>query len=374
MSQKNYKSDLVNHEKYMMLAIENGELGKFTSHPNPWVGSVIVSKNNVVIGVGHHHKTGTAHAEIVAINDCIKKGMEKEIEGSTIYVTLEPCSHYGRTGPCAKKLIEYKFAKVVIALGDPDEKVNGSGVNMLLSAGITVIRDVCAREAYKSLEAYIYQRKTGLPFVVAKIAQSIDGKICCKDYTSQWITGELSRNHANRNLRAISGAVIVGSTTFIKDKPRLNVRDEVIIKDPQFVQPLKVIIDRRGRLGEEAGLDLSNCVIFTENNEFRVGNASKIYFNSKIDLDFVLKTLGDMGIIQVLVEGGAELLTAFIEEKKVNKLVIYTGSTILGSSAKSSITKEIADTITNAVNFNLESCQVIQNDVMCVYSSKEFFC
>ena len=354
------------HIKYMRHAINIGELGRYTSAPNPWVGAVIV-KDDKIIGEGHHHKAGTPHAEIMAINDAINRGHKDEIFCSTIYVTLEPCCHQGRTGPCTKQLIEYKFKTIVIAQRDPDVNVSGKGIQLLKESRIEVIENVCQEEAQESLRAYLHHRINKRPYVIAKIGQSIDSKIACEDNTSKWITCQESRDHANKILRGQSGAIIVGSNTFLADNPLLTVRDEAITSDPDFKQPLRTIIDRRGRLMEIEKLHCNkkNTLIFTENI---LMNLESTYFEEHLTLEKVLDVLGGIGVLQVLVEGGAELLTSFIKNNLVNELYVYTAPTFIGSSGKSIITSEIAKTITETKKYKLKKLERIGDDILSVYA------
>jgi diaminohydroxyphosphoribosylaminopyrimidine deaminase/5-amino-6-(5-phosphoribosylamino)uracil reductase len=185
----------------------------------------------------------------MAIKDAEANGYDaSKLEGATIYVTLEPCHHVGRTPPCDQRIIDSKFARVVVAVEDPDPRVRGQGIAALRAAGIAVEVGVCMEEAKQSLRPYLHQRQTKRPFVVAKVALSIDGKIGCVDGTSQWITGEDARADAHV-LRAQSQAIIVGSETALKDKPRLNVRlDGHFAVQNGVLKPLRVVFDSRGRV------------------------------------------------------------------------------------------------------------------------------
>jgi diaminohydroxyphosphoribosylaminopyrimidine deaminase/5-amino-6-(5-phosphoribosylamino)uracil reductase len=358
----NFDASSVNDTTFMNMAIAEGELGRYTSAPNPWVGSVIV-KNNVVIGRGHHHKAGTPHAEIVAIKNAVDAG--HDLAGSTIYVTLEPCCHQGRTGPCTSALLERKFARVVVGYVDPDFHVGGKGIQILRDAGIEVDIIPDQSSVKKSLEPYLHQRSVQKPFVIVKFAQSVDGKVACADESSQWISNESSRSHCHLNCRAKSQAIIVGSGTVLADNPALTVRDQSIVTDPDFKQPLKVVLDRRGRLNSNYKVCESNCIIYTSNANLKIDG---VEIKPYTDLDSVLKDLATMGVIQVLVEGGSEIIGQFITDKLVNKIHIYTGAKIIGSSGKSGINTVLAGTITDAVDLKLDSVERIGDDVLSVYS------
>lgn len=226
---------------FMQIALEFAKKGEFTTRPNPAVGCVIV-KDGLVIGQGFHPKAGESHAEIFALADAKNRG--ESVVGATAYVTLEPCSHYGRTPPCAKALIDCGLKKVVIATLDSNPKVAGCGVAMLVDAGIEVVVGVCEHEAVELNAGFLKAMATGLPYVRVKMGVSLDGRTAMKNGQSKWITGEESRRDVQR-LRAKSGAIITGSGTVIADNPALTVRPDML--DLKCIPPPKiVVVDRRG--------------------------------------------------------------------------------------------------------------------------------
>ena len=224
----------------MMQALKLASCGLYTSYPNPAVGCVIV-RDGKVIGEGYHHAAGQPHAEIMALADA-----NYDVEGATVYVTLEPCSHYGRTPPCALKLVEMKVSKVVVAADDPNPKVNGRGFQILKEAGIEVVQHVLEKESLYQNRAFFKSIQGPYPYVSVKVAMSLDGKTALADGSSKWITGERSRQKV-QDIRAKSDCIITGVNTVIADDPQLNVRYETLRKkylkkiDREYIrQPLKV--------------------------------------------------------------------------------------------------------------------------------------
>lgn len=323
-------------EKFMLRAIELGEQARLLSPPNPWVGCVLV-KNNEIIGEGFTQPPGQAHAEVMAL-----RSAQNSVEGATAYVTLEPCSHYGRTPPCAKALIEAKIAKVIVANGDPDPKVCGKGMTMLREAGIDVITDVCSQAAAQSLAPYFHHRRTRRAFCLVKTAMSIDGRAAAADYTSKWITSPEARRDSYR-LRAESQAVLVGLQTALKDNPSLTVRE---INPMPLKQPLRVVIDTSGKLESPMNLfDVTEAPTLIATSEKcpkakieqwqALGVEVHVFplnADNKIDIEALLEYLGSRDVIQVLVEGGPTLLGAIIKNELYDRIVTYVGPRILGDS------------------------------------------
>jgi len=324
-------------EHFMELAIALGEEARGISPPNPWVGCVIV-KDGHIVGSGNTHKSGGNHAEINALNEAADHAI-----GATLYVTLEPCSHFGKTPPCVDAIIKAKIAKVVIALTDPDKKVCGQGVAKLKNAGIDVVVGVCKEEAFNSLESYLYQRVNSKPFVVAKAALSIDGRTAPFSGTSQWISSEKARENAHQ-LRFQSQAILVGSGTALMDQPTLNVRGQA--RDMLLNQPLRVLFDARGKVpatGPLFDLSIAKTLVFTSKDckegvieAWKMAGAEveviKTCCQEKLDIEEALLILGKRNIIQLLVEGGSTLQASFLKNQAINRLVLYIGPVILGDS------------------------------------------
>ncbi len=280
----------------MREAITWGEKARLHSPPNPWVGAFVI-KEGKIVGKGFTQSPGSSHAEMMALKDA------KELaKGATLITTLEPCSHHGRTPPCCEAIVQSGICKVIIGIEDPDPNVKGQGTAWLKKAGLEVIENCLSDEVALSLRPYLHQRKTGLPFVIAKIGTSLDAKMTDSSGHSQWITSDKARQRVHQ-LRAESQAILVGSETALRDQPKLTVRH------PPFPpsQPLRVVLDRRGRI--QNGFD----IILRENN-----------------LQDALKILGQRGILQVMVEGGSEILSSFLKEDLIDLLYTHTNGRIFG--------------------------------------------
>lgn len=325
---------MINDNEAMLRAIALGEKARTSAPPNPWVGCVLI-KDNRIIGEGCTQQNGRPHAETVAL---LAAG--PAAEGATAYVSLEPCSHFGKTSPCASALIQAKVAHVVIAIEDPDIRVSGKGIHMLREAGIIVTLGICAAEATRSLKPYLWQRKTGRAFCHVKAAMSVDGRIAAPDHSSQWITCPEARLDTHI-LRAESQAILIGSGTALNDKPSLTVRHMTIAADKQ---PLRVILDPSGKVLPPSPLfdtTLAPTLIITSSECAEKAKQAwsetgvevvELSLDSEggIDLLQLLKFLGKRGIIQVLVEGGGTLLGNLMRHKLIDQLTLYMGTCILG--------------------------------------------
>jgi len=356
---------------YMQLAFEEGKKSRLIAPPNPWVGCVIVQDGKIV-GKGSSKPAGSAHAEIEALKIAGAKA-----EGGTAFVTLEPCSHHGQTPPCVDALIRSKLKRVVVALEDPDEQVNGSGINQLRSAGIAVETGLCREVAEQELAPYLHHRRTGLPFCVIKTAMSLDGRICANDGSSQWITGKRSRKDAHE-IRAQSQAIIVGSGTAMKDLPALTVRDVEGVAKP----PLRVLLDGQGRTkanGPLFDLSLGPLLIYTTSKadqntvihwKKRGCEVVEMMPSSKgvgIHLPQVLKDLGKRGVVQALFEGGATLHSQALEFDCINQICLYMGNCFIGNGTPAFTLKSIK-TIQDAKRWHLDSVETLGETVKLRYS------
>jgi diaminohydroxyphosphoribosylaminopyrimidine deaminase / 5-amino-6-(5-phosphoribosylamino)uracil reductase len=281
-------------EQMMQRAIELAATARTRTSPNPWVGCVIVAADGASFE-GATEPPGGAHAEVVALRAAGAKA-----RGATLVTTLEPCSHHGRTPPCVDAIVAAGIARVVVGIRDPDPHVDGVGVDQLRAAGIEVRTDVGADAVRAQLAPYLKHRRTGRPFVVLKLAGTVDGRSAAPDGSSQWITGEPARRDAHR-LRAESDAVIVGAGTVRADDPSLTVR-HVDGRDP-----VRVVL---GRAPEHA----------------KVHPALEL----QGDLDGVLDELGRQGIMQAMVEGGATVAAAFHRAGLVDRYVLYLAPALFG--------------------------------------------
>ncbi|WP_262321871.1 bifunctional diaminohydroxyphosphoribosylaminopyrimidine deaminase/5-amino-6-(5-phosphoribosylamino)uracil reductase RibD [Acidiferrimicrobium sp. IK] len=282
-------------EVWMAEALAAAAAVRTTTAPNPWVGAVVVPAGDEPVVVGATSPPGGPHAEAVALE--LAGGSAR---GATVYVTLEPCAHHGRTPPCADALIAAGVARVVVALEDPDRRVAGAGLARLRAAGIAVTVGVAAADATEQLAPYLHHRRTGRPLVVLKLAATLDGRIAAPDRSSQWITGTAARLDAHR-LRAESGAVAVGTGTVRADDPALTVRG---VEGPD---PLRVVI---GSI--PAGARVAPAI------------------EHRGPLGDLLDDLGGRGVLQLLVEGGAGVAHQFHQAGLVDRYVLYLAPALLG--------------------------------------------
>jgi len=308
----------MNDEDYMRRALKLSLKGN--PSPNPYVGAVLV-KDGRITSEGYHRRAGMAHAEIEAL-----KG--KDAKGSTLYTTLEPCSHWGRTPPCTNAIIAAGVREVVYAVEDPTEKVKGK--EELRAAGIKVRSGILRRECEKANEVFMKHSKTGVPFVVLKAAMTLDGQIATKTGQSRWMTGKAARKEVHR-MRSKYDAVLVGANTVLKDDPRLTAR----IKGGR--DPLRVILDGRLRIPLDAKvLKGRNVLIATTETAGRTKikalekKAEVLVCGKKrVDLEKLLRELGRRGITSVLVEGGAAVNYSFAKEGLVDKFVFFIAPKLL---------------------------------------------
>ena len=331
-------SSAVDH-LYMARALTLAKKGRFTTSPNPRVGCVMV-RNNTIVGEGFHAKAGEPHAEVFALQMAGDKAT-----GATAYVTLEPCSHYGRTPPCAEALIAAKVSRVVVAMEDPFPEVVGRGLAMLRNAGITVECGVLEQEARHLNRGFLSRVERGRPFVTAKMASSLDGKTALSNGGSQWITSADAREDVQRH-RAESCAILSGSGTVLADDPSLNVRFEALgfaqslIEENQRRQPLRVIVDGRNQL--HANLKLFTLpgdilVVNLRNNTHlpkQVTQWQAPQSHGKVDLAALMQYLAKSQINNVWLEAGSRLFGALIQAQQVDELVHYIAPKLMGEPAQ----------------------------------------
>jgi diaminohydroxyphosphoribosylaminopyrimidine deaminase/5-amino-6-(5-phosphoribosylamino)uracil reductase len=357
----------------MLQAMSLAECARFHAPPNPWVGCVIV-KDGQIIGQGYTQPPGQAHAEVCALQQAQEKA-----KGATLYVTLEPCAHTGKTPPCTEALIRAGIREVYVGIQDPDSRVRGRGSTLLAQAGIKVFQGICEQEIQKALAPYLYQRQTNLPYTVLKAAISLDGRTAAADHTSQWITCSVARQDAHLQ-RASSQAILIGAGTAIKDFPKLTVRH------PTYTllnQPLRVLLDAKGQVPAQGPLfdqQLAPTLIFTTSqcseerrHEWLSTGAEVVTVSEShtgVDLQEVWQLLGRRSILQVLVEGGATLHTSLLETSLVNRLMIYIAPLLLGSSGSPLYQKKIA-TLHEAQRLSLLEVQRIGECIRIDYELSE---
>jgi len=356
----------VRDDEAMQRALALGEQARRRTPPNPWVGCVVV-RGGAVVGEGACEPPGGPHAEIVAL-----AAAGDRARGAAAVVTLEPCSHQGRTPPCADALIEAGVTRVVAALEDPDSKVAGTGLARLRDAGIEVTTGVGAHDATDALAPYLHHRRTGRAYCLAKTAASIDGRVAAPDGSSRWITGESARSDAHE-LRADSQAIVVGAGTALADEPRLTVRD---IAQPPLQPPTRVLLDARGRVpavGPLFDTDLApTLVVTTHTADPRAVDAwtaagAKVETVAPaaggVDLGAVLELLGRDGALQTLVEGGPILHGGFLTAALVDRLVAYVAPVALGARARPMLGTWNAGSLSEAARFRLLDVRRIGADV-----------
>lgn len=369
-----------NDSRFMARTIQLAHRGWYTTRTNPRVGCVLVhqtsSKESLIIGQGWHEKPGLAHAEVNAILDANRLG--HNTAGATAYVTLEPCSHFGKTPPCAKALIDARVSKVICAMTDPNPQVAGRGIAMLEEAGIEVQHGLMAQEVQALNPGFIKRMTTGLPRVVAKTAVSVDGRTAMASGESQWITGAEARAEVQR-LRAQSDAVITGSGTVLHDDPSMNVRAQDFIENPHFEQPLRVVVDSKQQVQPQARLfqQKGACWIvagqaakasfqeaFPDHVQRRLATTTDDGF---VDLPELLKQLANEGINEVLLEAGSNLLGAFLHQDLVDELVVFMAPKLLGSMARPMANLPF-NRMNQAINLEFKDVRQIGQDLKLTYS------
>ncbi|WP_208601789.1 bifunctional diaminohydroxyphosphoribosylaminopyrimidine deaminase/5-amino-6-(5-phosphoribosylamino)uracil reductase RibD [Parageobacillus thermantarcticus] len=318
-----------NDEQYMRLAIEMAKAGIGQTSPNPIVGAVVV-KNGEIVGLGAHLKAGEPHAEVHAIRMAGEKA-----KGATVYVTLEPCSHYGKTPPCADLLIEAGVRRVVVATTDPNPLVAGKGIEKLRNAGIDVKLGVLKEEADELNRVFFHYIATKTPFVTLKYASSLDGKIATATGESKWITSEAAREDVHR-YRAVHDAILVGVNTVIVDNPSLTVRLPEggknpirIVLDTHLRTPLDATILRDGQA--ETWMIVGSEVSDEKKKRYENENVQVISMSTPhIDIDELLHVLGERRITSLFVEGGSHVHDSFVRAKAVNEIVAYFTPKLIG--------------------------------------------
>lgn len=320
---------------YMRLALRLAARGAGRTAPNPMVGAVLV-RDGRVIGRGFHRKAGAPHAEVEAID----AAATADITGATLYVTLEPCNHIGRTPPCTEKILEAGIRRVVAAMRDPNPHVSGQGLARLAAAGCEVRLGLGEAQAARLNEAWLAWLASGRPFVTVKCAATLDGRIATRSGDARWVTGEAARRHVHR-LRNASDAILVGIDTVLRDDPQLTTR---LPGRRRGKDPLRVVLDRQLRLPIAARL--LNCaspagtVVFCgpeaaidRRQQLAAAGATVVEVpacENRLALDAVLTHLGGMGIVNLLVEGGASVIGSFLAARRVDKLMLFLAPKLLG--------------------------------------------
>ncbi|TWI52432.1 diaminohydroxyphosphoribosylaminopyrimidine deaminase [Pseudomonas duriflava] len=328
-------------EAYMARALELARLGLYSTHPNPRVGCVIV-KDDAVIGEGWHVRAGEPHAEVNALREA-----GEQARGATAYVTLEPCSHFGRTPPCAEALVRAGVKRVVAAMQDPNPQVAGRGLKRLADAGIEVVCGVLEAEARTLNPGFVKRMTTGLPFVRIKLAMSLDGRTAMASGESQWITGPAARAEVQR-LRAQSSVVLTGADTVLMDEARLTVRGDELELDAEQTAlalkrpPLRVVVDSKRRVPLraaffQAGPTLVASLLSDKAEYYSLQGHELLTLPEKeghVDLQALLALLAERGVNEVLVEAGPQLAGAFARQGLVDEYHFFIAPKLMGSTAR----------------------------------------
>lgn len=355
-------------EMYMARAIELAKKGRFTTTPNPNVGCVLV-KDNHIIGEGFHQLAGQGHAEVNALAVA-----GENAKGATAYVTLEPCSHYGRTPPCAEGLKAAGVVKVIAAMVDTNPQVAGKGLKILSDAGIEVAFGLLEQQARALNLGFFKRMEQGLPYVTCKMAASIDGKTALKNGQSKWITGSAARQDVQLH-RAQSCAILTGADTVITDDAKLNVRlselPQALPTDLPLRQPVRVIIDSQNRLTPELAVFNieSEIIIFTTKVDKStqwphfVRHIEVPQQNNKVNLTSVLAHLAKLQFNHVYLEAGATLAGKMTELNLIDEYIFYLAPKLMGCDAKSLVNFAPLTDMQNTVNLTFKECVKIGDDL-----------
>jgi len=333
-------------EQFMKMALDLASLGRGTTSPNPMVGAVVV-KNGKVIGKGYHQAAGLAHAEVNALDQA-----GSNAKNATLYVTLEPCNHHGRTPPCTEKIIEAGIARLVVAMPDPNPGVRGGGLDYLAQKGLKIIRDVCHQEAQELNEAFIKHITTGKPFVILKCAATLDGQIATRSGDAKWVSSAASRNYVH-HLRHAVDAILVGIGTVHNDDPQLTTR----LAGGGGQNPIRLILDTNLRISEKARVVrtareaqtwiLSAKTAHTDETRAKrkrlenmgVRLVTAPIRQKHIDLAQLMITLGREQITSLLIEGGGEMIASAVASEIGDKIMFFYAPKILGGNDGTPICK-----------------------------------
>jgi diaminohydroxyphosphoribosylaminopyrimidine deaminase/5-amino-6-(5-phosphoribosylamino)uracil reductase len=353
-------------ERLMRRALDLAWRGLGRTSPNPMVGAVLAHGEEIV-GEGWHEGPGTAHAERMALDAAGDRA-----RGATLHVTLEPCSHHGRTPPCAPAVAAAGVTRVVAAIGDPNPLVDGRGFAMLAAGGVDVIEGVLAEEVSDLVRGFARHVRTGLPYVVLKAATSLDGKAAASDGSARWITGQEARADGHR-LRARSGAVVVGAGTALSDAPALTVR----LPGYAGRQPMRVLVDAAGHTPPVGPLfdDAAPTLVATTTRAsehavtaWKEAGARVTAYepaeDGRVPLAWLVRNLGEEGIQEVLVEGGPTLGWAFVEAGLVDRVVLYTAAKLIGGAgAPGALGGAGVRSVTDAIPLSLRSVDRLGDDL-----------
>jgi diaminohydroxyphosphoribosylaminopyrimidine deaminase/5-amino-6-(5-phosphoribosylamino)uracil reductase len=356
----------VSDEAYIERAIALAERGRGRVSPNPMVGAVVLAGDGRIVGEGWHLGPGRAHAEVVALDEA-----GAAARGATLYTSLEPCTHFGRTPPCTRAILDAGIARVVVAMRDPNPVIDGRGFEELRAGGVEVREAVLADEASRQNVAFSKHVRTGLPYVIWKMAASLDGKVAAHDGSSRWITGEAARADVHR-LRAWADAIVVGAGTAVVDDPSLTVRDPGY----EGVPPLRVLVDARGRVPATGDLfdgSAPTLVATTglapsaRRDAWASAGAEVVVYEPEGDvvpLPTLVADLGKRDVQGVLLEGGPTLAFAAVEDGLVDTIVVYLAPKLIGGDEAPTVLggRGFAP-IANAIPLRIRSYDLVGDDL-----------
>jgi len=377
---------------YMALAIKLAKQGHYTTSPNPRVGCVLVNRvlvngveENTIIGSGFHQKAGQGHAEVNALLEA-KNKYPHLVKGATAYVTLEPCSHFGRTPPCAQGLIDAEVKRVVAAMVDPNPEVSGRGLKMLEQAGIQAEFGILENEAKALNPGFIKVMLKALPYVRVKLAASLDGKTAMQNGESKWITSSDARGDVQK-LRAQSCAVIAGADSILTDNAKMTVRWSELgelkesYQEKKIRQPVRVVIDSKNRLTPDLGFfSQESPVILVRGKLAKIRLENTLQWphfveqvhlpmlqtkgrGEKVDLFALLTLLAQRGLNDVLVESGAHLAGAFIEQNLADELILYQAPKLMGGDGKNLLEMPSVSTLSQAKSLSIIDVRMVGCDI-----------
>jgi len=351
--------------RFMARALELAERGYYSTRPNPRVGCV-VAKGGLIVGEGFHYRAGEPHAEVNALGDAAH-----DARGATVYVTLEPCSHHGRTPPCTDALISAGVARVVYAAGDPNPRVGGRGARKLREAGIEVTDSIMADQAVVLNRGFFRRMRDGVPFVSVKLGMTIDAKVALESGASKWITSPAARADVQR-LRAASDAIVTGVGTVVADDPALTVRDQRF--DTGGLQPLRVILDTDLRVSPSSRIFCApgETLVFTASDDMAAAEALRNKGASVeqcprtpdgLDLAAILRRLGEREVNEVLVEAGPTVAGAFMQSGLFDELILYMAPRIFGERARDAFQIPPPLSVDSAIAFEFVDLRRVGSDL-----------
>ena len=358
------KEKIADDHALMRRAIELGRQGRYSTSPNPMVGAII-ARDGEILGEGWHERTGEDHAELRAIADA--GGI---VRGTTLYVTLEPCNHHGRTPPCVESILDNGIARVVIATEDPSGAMSGKSIARLREAGIEVTTGIEREAAEEMNEVFLLAVRAQRPFVALKVAMTLDGKMATHTGMSQWITSERSRERA-LDLRETYDSIMVGGGTVASDDPRLTRR----LGFNSSIQPwTRIVLDSSGTIPLDAALltdQVAKTVVFTSDPSRLAGSSCETVSapgtDDRIDLDFVMQNLRERGLRSILVEGGPTIAGEILNRGLCDKLYVFVAPLLVGGDDRYSIFPGNAiGTLDDALGFRFTSVEQLEPDLLLV--------